>query len=55
MELGKPTNDFSYNVEKNIPFECQQTNKIIFNDPNNLLITGHEDKQIRFLILIKTN
>jgi WD40 repeat protein len=38
----------SYTVEKHIPFECQQSNKIIFHENTNLLATGHEDRQIRF-------
>jgi WD40 repeat protein len=48
IETGKSIYDFSYNVEKNIPFECQQANKIVFGENVNLLITGHEDRQLRF-------
>jgi hypothetical protein len=47
IETGKSVVDYSYNVEKNIPFECQQSNKIIYNDKLNLLLTGHEDRQVR--------
>jgi striatin 1/3/4 len=48
VETGKSVCDYNYSVEKNIPFECQQSNKIIFHDAANVLITGHEDRQIRF-------
>ncbi len=48
IETGKSVCDYSYNVEKNIPFECQQANKIICSDGPGLVITGHEDRQLRF-------
>ena len=47
IETGKSNGDISYEVEKNIPYESQQANKILsFN--NSLIVTGHEDRQIRF-------
>ena len=47
IETGKSYGDITYEVEKNIPYESQQANKILcFN--NSLIVTGHEDKQIRF-------
>jgi len=48
IETGKSINDLSFTVEKNSPYECQQTNKIIYHGFFNLLISGHEDRQIRF-------
>ena len=48
LESGKSFCDYNYTLEKNIPFECQQSNRIIFHDTANVLITGHEDRQIRF-------
>lgn len=47
IETGKSIIDYTYTVEKNIPFECQQSNKIIYNEKLNLLLTGHEDRQVR--------
>ena len=47
IETGKSYGDITYEVEKNIPYESQQANKILcFN--NSLIVTGHEDRQIRF-------
>ena len=47
IETGKSNGDISYEVEKKIPYESQQANKILsFN--NSLIVTGHEDRQIRF-------
>ena len=40
--------ELSFHVEKNLPFECTQTNKISVNNSLNLIITGNEDRQIRF-------
>ena len=48
IESGKSINDISFNVEKNSPYECQQTNKIINHSYTNLLVSAHEDRQIRF-------
>ncbi len=47
IENGKGITEYTYYVEKNLPFECQQTNKIFLNEKLNLIITGHEDRQIR--------
>jgi striatin 1/3/4 len=48
LESGKTMRDFSFNVGKNIPFECQQTNRIIEEEKLNILISAHEDRNIRF-------
>ncbi len=48
IETGKSINDLAFTVEKNSPYECQQTNKIIYHGFFNLLVSGHEDRQIRF-------
>jgi len=48
VETGKSVTDFTFNTDKNVPFENQQTNKLIYDDSNNLLITGHEDRHIKF-------
>lgn len=48
IESGKSVNDLTFVVEKNSPYECQQTNKLINHSFFNLLVSGHEDRQIRF-------
>jgi WD40 repeat protein len=47
IETAKAISDCSYNVAGNIPYECQQINKILFNEKSGLLFSGHEDRQIR--------
>ena len=46
IETGQSCFEYSYEVEKNISYESQQANKILhFN--NDMIIIGHEDRQIR--------
>ena len=47
IETGESKGEISYKVEKNIPYESQQANKILYHKEN-IIITGHEDRQIRF-------
>jgi striatin 1/3/4 len=53
IETGQSKGDMVYYVEKNIPYESQQANKILYHK-DNLIVTGHEDRQIRFFD-IRTN
>ena len=46
IETGKYLNDFSYEVERNLQYESNQVNKIIFFN-NDLIVTGHEDKHVK--------
>ena len=54
IETGLTVNDFSYNVERNIPYESKQVNKILFFN-NDLFVTGHEDKHVRFFDINQKN
>ena len=54
IETGLTVNDFSYNVERNIPYESKQVNKILFFN-NELFVTGHEDKHVRFFDINQKN
>ena len=48
IENGKSISEYTYYVEKNLPFESQQTNKIFLSEKLNLIITGHEDAMVKF-------
>ena len=47
IETGESKGELSYKAEKNIPYESQQANRIIFHKEN-VIVTGHEDRQLRF-------
>ena len=47
IETGKYVNDFSYEVERGLPYESKQVNKIVFFN-NDIFVTGHEDKHVKF-------
>lgn len=47
IETGKSICDYSFNIDKDIPFENQQVNKIAFNINSSMIITANEDRQIR--------
>ena len=47
IETGKNIKDYIFESEKNLEYESKQVNKIKFFN-NDLFITGHEDKHIKF-------
>ena len=52
IETGKSIIDYSFQIDKALPFENQQINKIAFLGNNggnttNLLVTANEDRQLR--------
>ena len=47
IETGKYIKDYTYEVERDLQYESSQVNKIIFFN-NDLLVTGHEDKHVKF-------
>ena len=48
IETKRCISDFCFNIDKNLPNDFQQANKIIYNSTKSLLVSGHENKQIKF-------